>query len=83
MKSPFHMLFGPGLKKIFCDHAGKHEEWGYKFGSGICELYCSKCGKVIQKVPLDDLPKDTLQKLIRLLDEEQVEDQDSEPGSEE
>lgn len=60
-----------GLRRIFCDHVGAHDEWGYKFGSGITELYCSKCGKVIKRVPLDDLPKDTLQKLIELLRDDQ------------
>lgn len=71
------MLFGAGLRKILCDHKGDNDEWGYRFGSGICEQYCSKCGKPIKKVPLDDLPKDTLQKLIKLL-HDKTEGQDGE-----
>lgn len=81
MKSPFWLKFGKDLKKIFCDHEGEHDEWGYKFGTGITELYCSKCGKVIKKVPLDDLPKEQLQKLILLL-QDRLEDEDqSDPDS--
>lgn len=76
------MLFGEGLNKFFCKHKGSHEEWGYRFGSGIAELYCSKCGKTVKRIPLDDLPKETLQRLIELLREAEG-DQDQEPGSEE
>jgi hypothetical protein len=71
MKSPFWMLFGPGLEKIFCDHKGEHDEWGYKLGSGITELHCSKCGRVIKRVALDDLPKDILEKLINMLQDDE------------
>ena len=73
MKSPFWMMFGSGLKQIFCDHEGEHDEWGYKFGSGITELFCSRCGRVIKSIPLDDLPKETLRKLIALLKEKEEE----------
>ncbi len=81
MKSPFWMLFGAGLRKIFCDHKGVHEDWGYRFGSGICENYCSKCGQVIRRVPLDDLPKDSLVKIIKLL-KDKTEEKDSDGNQE-
>ena len=67
MKSPFWMMFGQDLRRLFCKHEGEHDEWIYKFGTGITELYCSKCGKIIKKVPLDDLPKEQLEKLSKIL----------------
>lgn len=71
MKSPFHMLFAKGLKIIFCDHKGRHDEWSYRFGTGVTELHCRKCGKVIKRIPLDDLPKRTLNKLVNLFKKDQ------------
>ena len=68
------MLFGPGLSKILCDHKGPHEAWCYKIGTGITELSCSKCGKVILKIALDDLPKYILRDLVVLLKKKNLED---------
>ena len=75
MKSPFQMMFGPNLARLFCKHKGNHTEWGYKFGSGVCEEYCCKCGSIVRKVPLDDVPKETLEKLTRLFREDSEENQ--------
>ena len=76
MKSPLWLMFGDGLKKIFCKHKGYHSGWGYKFGTGMTELYCSKCGKIIKRMPLDDLPKAQLKKLVNLLRQQTDEESD-------
>ena len=65
-KNPFHLLFSNGLKKI-CKHPGHHTRWGYQIGSGVTELYCSKCGEIVKRVVLDDLPLKQLKKVIKLL----------------
>ena len=76
MKSPFWMMFGEDMRRLFCKHEGNHDQWGYRLGTGITELYCSKCGKVIQRVPLDDLSKEQLEKLIKMLKDEDEDDED-------
>lgn len=73
-KSPFWMLFGEGLRQVFCKHKGPHDEWFYRMGSGVTDLHCCRCGKTIRKVALDDLPKGELSEVIKILREKNREE---------
>ncbi len=44
------------MKRLICafrGHVHSRDEWGYPHGSGVVDLFCDRCGRLFDKVPLD------------------------------
>ena len=74
--SPFWLKFGRKLSILFCEHKGDNDEWGYRYGTGIVEQYCNRCGRVIKKVPLDDLSKSHFDSITEIIQKKMKEDEE-------
>ncbi len=45
------------MKRLICvfrGHVFDRDEWGYSHGSGLVDLFCDRCYRLFEKVPLDD-----------------------------
>lgn len=46
------------LKTIWCwlttGHTENERDWGYTHSSGIVDLFCSDCQRLIRRIPLED-----------------------------
>jgi hypothetical protein len=51
------------LKVVHCPHNGEHEQWRYRIGSGIASLFCTKCGRTILSMPVDDMSPEFLKRI--------------------
>lgn len=59
------------LKTVWCwittGHTVEESEWGYSHNTGIVDLFCADCQRLVRKVPLEDFP--LMDEVLRLINE--------------
>ena len=57
------------LRTVWCwittGHTEDEHEWGYEHGSGMVDIFCSDCQRLLRKIPLEESPvKDDIVALV-------------------